>query len=199
MGGEERGTYWLESLYVRSGYGEAKDFEKAVLQLVAGLYALKPQVRQDEGDGAEEETPTTPEAAQKEAARQAGKAPTTGTLMGRLYLAQGERPSTEKRFLALLDADRDGLNYQMRQTVMLLATEDLSPDWARLTTDLLRWSDPVRRTWARDFYQEISREPREPASPPGAGDRASAPAAPAHPTSRPPSTPGDDHADGDTL
>lgn len=156
LGGDERGTYWLESLYVRSGYGEARASEKDVLQLVAGLYALKPQARQDDGDGAEAAEAEAQESA--DTAARAEKAPTIGTLMGKLYLAQGERPSTEKRFLALLDADRDGLGYQMRQTVMLLATEDLTPDWVRLTTDLLHWGDGVRRTWAREFYREISRE-----------------------------------------
>ncbi|GAA5533410.1 type I-E CRISPR-associated protein Cse2/CasB [Deinococcus aluminii] len=201
LGGDERGTYWLESLYVRSGYGEAKDFEKDTLRLVAGLYALKPQARQDEGDGAEDETGAQ---ASAKAATKVEQAPTIGMLMGRLYLAQGERPSTEKRFLALLDADRDGLGYQMRQVVMLLATEDLFPDWVRLTSNLLRWNgtidqrDKVRREWAQDFYKEISRETKNAA--PDSSDAASAAAAPTTtPTSRPFTTPGDDDADGDTL
>lgn len=157
LGGDERGVYWLEGLYTRTGYGEAKPFEKEALGLVAGLYALKPQARQDEGDAAKVEPPA--ENADTE------KGPSIGLLMGRLYLAQGSRPSTEKRFLALLDADRDGLNYQMRQAVTLLDTEDLTPDWVRLTTDLLRWGDRVRRGWAQDFYREISREAKDTATP----------------------------------
>ena len=151
LGGDERSVYWLEGLYARTGYGAAPKPTRDALQLLAGLYALRPQAR-DEG-----EEPDIPgEAA---AAAKAEHAPSIGRLMGRLYVAQGARPSTEKRFLALLDADRDGLNYQMRQAVMLLATEDLTPDWVRLASDLLHWGDPVRRRWAREFYSEIHREP----------------------------------------
>ncbi|MDL2344051.1 type I-E CRISPR-associated protein Cse2/CasB [Deinococcus sp. MIMF12] len=155
LGGDERGVYWLEGLYTRTGYGEADPYQKEALRLVAGLYALKPQARQDEGDAAEVEMPELAASADPE------KGPSTGLLMGRLYLAQGERPSTEKRFLALLDADRDGLNYQMRQAVTLLAAGDLTPDWVRLTRDLLYWGDRVRREWAQDFYREISREVKD--------------------------------------
>ncbi|WP_261665185.1 type I-E CRISPR-associated protein Cse2/CasB [Deinococcus sp. Marseille-Q6407] len=150
LGGDERSVYWLEGLYARTGYGEAPKYSKDALQLLAGLYALKPQAR-DEG----EETDVPAEA---EATAKAVNAPSIGKLMGRLYVLQGARPSTEKRFLALLDTDRDGLNYQMRQAVMLLSTKDLMPDWVRLADDLLRWGDPVRRRWARDFYTEIHRE-----------------------------------------
>ncbi len=150
LGGDERSVYRLEGLYVRTGYGEANAGSKKMLQLLAGLYALQPQAR-DEGE--ETEMPSPAEALSK-----AEKAPSIGKLMGRLYVAQGARPSTEKRFLALLDADRDGLNYQMRQAVTLLATEDLTPDWVRLAQDLLYWSDHTRRRWAQDFYSEIYRE-----------------------------------------
>lgn len=150
LGGDERSVYWLEGLYTRTGYGEAKPGSKRVLQLLAGLYALKPQAR----DGDEENEAPNP----AEAMAKAEKAPSIGRLMGRLYVSQGARPSTEKRFLALLDADRDGLNYQMRQAVMLLATEDLTPDWVRLAQDLLHWNDITRRRWAQDFYGEIYRD-----------------------------------------
>ncbi|WP_234009290.1 type I-E CRISPR-associated protein Cse2/CasB [Deinococcus sp. NW-56] len=159
LSGDERGVYWLEGLYTRTGYGTAEPYQKEALGLVAGLYALKPQARQDEGDAAEVETPPAENT-------DAEKGPSIGLLMGKLYLAQGSRPSTEKRFLALLDADRDGLNYQMRQAVTLLATEDLTPDWVRLTTDLLYWGDRVRRQWAQDFYREISREAKDTAAAP---------------------------------
>lgn len=152
LGGDERGAYWLEGLSVRSGYGEAKAHEKEALGLVAGLYALKPPIRDDEEEGQEAE----PEQAEAKA-----PAPSIGVLMGRLYTAQGARPSTEKRFLALLDADRDGLPHHLRQAVTLLATENLTPDWTQLVGDLLYWGDRVRRRWARDFYGEIYRDARK--------------------------------------
>lgn len=186
LGGDERGVYWLEGLYTRTGYGTAQEYEKDILRLVAGLYALKPRARQDEGDAAEVETPPA-ETADSE------KAPSIGTLMGQLYLAQGARPSTEKRFLALLDADRDGLPYHLRQAVTLLATKALTPDWVRLTRDLLRWGDRVRRGWAQDFYREISRETTK-------QDEASAvaPSDEALPAPTPAPQSGDD-AEGDRL
>lgn len=154
LGGDERGAYWLEGLYVRSGYGQEDASRKTMLGLVAGLYALKPPIRDD---GEEE-----PEPEQEQAeAKAASPAPSIGVLMGRLYTAQGARPSTEKRFLALLDADRGGLPHHLRQAVTLLATEHLTPDWTGLVGDLLYWGDRVRRKWARDFYGEIYRDAKK--------------------------------------
>lgn len=153
LGGDERGAYWLEGLYVRSGYGQEDGNRKTMLGLVAGLYALKPPVREDgEGGAPETEQPELSETGAKPVA------PSIGVLMGRLYNAQDARPSTEKRFLALLDADRGGLPHHLRQAVTLLATQNLTPNWAQLISDLLYWGDRVRRNWARDFYGEIYRD-----------------------------------------
>lgn len=156
LGGQESEVYWLEGLYARTGYGEAKLYQKNALQLVAGLFALKPGAREEEQAEADEQAKqeTTDEEPKK-------RGPNIGKLMGQLYLLQDQRPSTEQRFLALLDCDRDGLGYHMRQVVMLLESEKIRPDWERLTEDLLLWTDKTRRIWARDFYQEISRNRKE--------------------------------------
>lgn len=70
--------------------------------------------------------------------------------------------STEQRFIALLDADRDQLPYRLRQMVALL--KDFNLDFAALLWDsetktgLLNWNDEQKRTqnrWARDFYRKI--------------------------------------------
>ena len=113
--------------------------------LVAGLYALIERPHDDESE----------EEAQARAGRE-GKS--LGHLLGQLYREQGERPSTEKRFLALLDADEAALPYQLRQAVALLRGSDVRPDWARLLSDVSRWNhdewgDDVRRRWAREFYR----------------------------------------------
>lgn len=113
--------------------------------LVAGLYALIERPHDDETD----------EQAEKRASRE-GKS--LGHLLGQLYREQGERPSTEKRFLALLDADEAALPYQLRQAVALLRGSNVKPDWARLLSDVSRWNhdewgDDVRRRWAREFYR----------------------------------------------
>jgi CRISPR system Cascade subunit CasB len=62
--------------------------------------------------------------------------------------------STERRFVALLDADAGQLPHRLRQMVALLKDETL--DFGALLPDLLRWHDPrkpVQQQWARDFYR----------------------------------------------
>ena len=113
--------------------------------LVAGLYALTERPHDDESE----------EEAEKRASRN-GKS--LGHLLGQLYREQNERPSTEKRFLALLGADDAALPYQLRQAVALLKGSDIKPDWAQLLNDVTRWNhddwgDDVRRRWAREFYR----------------------------------------------
>ena len=67
---------------------------------------------------------------------------------------------TERRFLALLDADRDELPYRLRQIVRMLTTgsERISQplDWAGLLKDLKYWNSSnrsVQTRWAKEFYR----------------------------------------------
>ena len=63
--------------------------------------------------------------------------------------------STERRFINLLDADRDQLPHRLRQVIGLLKDYDL--DFQALLTGLLHWEDDRKRTqnlWARDFYRK---------------------------------------------
>jgi len=65
--------------------------------------------------------------------------------------AQGSA-SVEKRFLALLEADRDQIAFRLRQAVALV---EGGIDFARLLDDLLRWFSPERHVqarWAREYY-----------------------------------------------
>ena len=130
----------------RQIYGaEIGHLNRSSVYLVAGLYALIERPHDDETD----------EQAEARAKRE-GKS--LGHLLGQLYRDQNERPSTEKRFLALLDADEAGLPYQLRQAVALLKGSDVKPDWAQLLRDVTRWNhdewgDDVRRRWAREFYR----------------------------------------------
>lgn len=62
--------------------------------------------------------------------------------------------STEKRFIGVLDADRDQLPYRLRQLVALL--KDYPIDFAALLQDLLNWNKKQKKTqcrWAQDFYR----------------------------------------------
>ncbi len=69
--------------------------------------------------------------------------------------------SVERRFMALLSADAEGLPVHLRHAVSLLAADEQAYDHAQLVADLERWLDPwrddernrVRQRWARDFYR----------------------------------------------
>lgn len=64
--------------------------------------------------------------------------------------------STEKRFIAFLDADSDQLPYRLRQMVAILKDQNI--DFEALLKGLLSWNDDQKRTqnaWARDFYRNL--------------------------------------------
>ncbi len=65
--------------------------------------------------------------------------------------------STERRFIALLDADPEQLPHRLRQMVMLLKEQTL--DFGALLDDLLWWQDERKCTqnkWARQFYRALN-------------------------------------------
>jgi CRISPR system Cascade subunit CasB len=67
--------------------------------------------------------------------------------------------SAERRFIALLDADRDQLPHRLRQMVALLKEQPI--DFDSLLSGLLYWYDDQKRTqnsWARDFYRNMNHE-----------------------------------------
>jgi CRISPR system Cascade subunit CasB len=69
---------------------------------------------------------------------------------------QVDSKSTERRFIALLDSDRDQLPHRMRQMVALLKGYDL--DFEAILNGLIYWNDERKRTqndWARDFYRNL--------------------------------------------
>jgi CRISPR system Cascade subunit CasB len=64
---------------------------------------------------------------------------------------QKKSASTERRFLALLDADPDQLPHRLRQIMALLREQNI--DFNHLLKGLLFWSDErTQNDWARDFY-----------------------------------------------
>ncbi len=72
---------------------------------------------------------------------------------------QEKSASTERRFISLLDADRDQLPHRLRQIVALL--KDFNLDFEALLTGLLYWNSDRKRTqnqWARDFYRNSNQE-----------------------------------------
>lgn len=59
--------------------------------------------------------------------------------------------SIEARFNALIASSREDLPNHLRHAITLIAADKIGIDWAGLHRDL-RWTDHVRRRWARDFW-----------------------------------------------
>ncbi len=75
------------------------------------------------------------------------------------YQNESKSKNTERRFIALLDADRDQLPHRLRQMISLLKEQTI--DFDSLLSGLLYWDDDRKRTqnaWARDFYQNLNHE-----------------------------------------
>jgi CRISPR system Cascade subunit CasB len=75
------------------------------------------------------------------------------------HMAASGSASTEKRFIALLDADRDQLPHRLRQIISLLKEYRL--DFAGLLSGLQYWNDDQKSTqnrWARDFYRNSAND-----------------------------------------
>ena len=67
--------------------------------------------------------------------------------------------STERRFINVLDADRDQLPHRLRQMVALLKEQAI--DFDAVLKGVLYWNDEQKRTqnaWARDFYRALNPE-----------------------------------------
>jgi len=65
--------------------------------------------------------------------------------------------STERRFINLLDADREQLPHRLRQMIALLGEQPI--DFSALLRDLLDWNcddKRIQNKWAREFYRTIN-------------------------------------------
>ncbi len=63
--------------------------------------------------------------------------------------------SIEKRFVALLDADRDQVVVHLRHAIQLCQSRGVGVDYNLLLRDMLQWDAPkrwVQLRWARDFW-----------------------------------------------
>lgn len=70
--------------------------------------------------------------------------------------------STERRFITLLDSDREQLPHRLRQMLALLKNQAI--DFDDLLKKLLYWNDDQKRSqnaWARDFYRSVTAEMEE--------------------------------------
>ncbi len=129
------GTYVQAFPYVEPFVGTGDNtLRREALYLVAGLWAA--HWRED----------------------RSGQPMSIGTACAAHQIASGST-STERRFIALLDADRDQLPHRLRQMVALLKEQAI--DFDALLNGLLYWDGDQKRTqniWARDFYRNLNHE-----------------------------------------
>ena len=130
------GTYPSAYPYVEwSLRNEENTWRREVYYLVAGLWA----VHWREG--------------------RAGEAISLGKACALLRSGPNGSESIERRFISLLDADRDQLPHRLRQ--MLAMVKEYNLDFEALLKGLLFWTDDQKRTqnqWAREFYRNITVE-----------------------------------------
>ncbi len=158
----ERFLEWLEALKGKKAWRPARAALRRSLAFPPGAYPkampyVEPFVR-EEGWQREAYYLVAALYALKDGAHQEGR-----TLARALREKARKSNSVEKRFLALLDADRDQIAFRLRQAVALV---EGGLDFAQLLDDLVEWFDfkglRVRARWAREFYgTEASEEEKE--------------------------------------
>ena len=155
----ERFVEWLERLKGQKAWTPARAALRRSLAFPPGAYPkampyVEPFVR-EEGWKREAHYLVAALYALKDGEHQKGR-----TLARSLREKAQGSDSVEKRFLALLDADRDQIAFRLRQAVGLV---EGGLDFAQLLDDLLRWFGPERRVqarWAKEFYG-VSEEAKE--------------------------------------
>lgn len=78
-----------------------------------------------------------------------------GASMHRLRAHIGNDDAVDRRFRALLDADRAAVGTHLRHATTQLRGATIGVDWTRLLGDLKNWDHPARfvqRRWARDYW-----------------------------------------------
>ena len=66
-----------------------------------------------------------------------------------------DNTAIERRFVALLAAHPDDLDFYLRQAVSFLRSKEVPVNWQQLLSDVLAWSHPeryVQKAWARAFW-----------------------------------------------
>jgi len=94
-----------------------------------------------------------------------------GATLARVAKSRKAEPSTQRRFLRLLNCEFTELDRHLRGAVSLARSARLPVDWRKLLEDLLQWESPkqaairpqsqvahkdVRRAWAHAFWQNIT-------------------------------------------
>lgn len=86
-------------------------------------------------------------------------APSGRTMGGVFRLIQGadHTESIEKRFIRLLESDRDDVGNHLKQAISLAKSKGVAIDYHRLMADLLHWNHEdrfVQLAWAREYWNK---------------------------------------------
>lgn len=87
-----------------------------------------------------------------------------GDTMHRVAMSRGDAESTERRFVALLNAHGDDLPGHLRHAIGLAAGAQVPVNYAQLIRDLNSWDDErriVQRQWAASFWKREARQQEE--------------------------------------
>lgn len=79
--------------------------------------------------------------------------------------AEDPSPSTERRFIALLNAHPEDLQNHLERTVGLLKSKEIPVDYYQLLMDISHWDSETRsvqRRWAGSFWGDRRREEIDP-------------------------------------
>jgi CRISPR system Cascade subunit CasB len=75
--------------------------------------------------------------------------------IGTIFSKMDASESVEKRFIALLNAHEDELDYHLRQAVSLARSREIPINYHRLLDDILHWTHEeryVQYNWAKDYW-----------------------------------------------
>ena len=82
----------------------------------------------------------------------------------REYQRKTESESVEKRFVSLLNAERDELSTYLRNIINLLKSQEIGVNWEKLFNDIQQWNTDnrfVQTRLARSFWGNINTENTE--------------------------------------
>lgn len=69
--------------------------------------------------------------------------------------------SLEKRFIRLLDADREELSTLLRSFFSMFKSEDIALNYHSFMRDMIYFGENVTKQWARDFWYENNEKTEE--------------------------------------
>ena len=136
--------YYIPAIPYVEPFAVSEKYPRESIYLFAGLYCLANRPLEGE-----------------EPPKEQDEKPGLGASIGSLYMARDKSGSIEKRFIRLLDADREQLPNRLRQMIMLLKSNDIGINWKALLKDLFNWYKPskkVQHKWARQFYMQEKKE-----------------------------------------